>query len=822
MSNKSSGISLTGSQSIASGMFAGCITRSCTSPMDVLKITLQAQPSRSAVQLRQPMQTIAYNVMASISRTCRELYTVDGIKGFWRGNLAGCYRLGPYCGIKFCVYDTLHRRRDSTANVDCAIDGAMAGMAATLAVYPMEVVRTRLILERSPGILQGLASLYKAEGLRGFYRGGLTGLVGAIPFEGLQFACYELGRGYALEHHWPAWRWDENKTQLSPVDILVTGSLSGMAAQLASYPFDTIKKRLQAQALGTTKKYNGMVDGFRQIVRDEGFFALYRGTLPNMVRITPYAAIMFASTASLSGLQSVTAGAFAGCVTRSATSPLDVHGAPGGSTLTLGASLKQVCRSLYVQEGLRGFWKGNLAGCCRLGPYTGVKFWIFDGLQAHLCSREKPSNFEHAVCGAIAGMFATVSVYPMEVVRTRIIVTNPGQKSSSMGIHRTLQQIYRAEGLRGLYRGGLSGLVGSIPFEGIQFACYEYCKSIAIAYQQEHGKKKLGSVDYLVIGSISGAVAQTVSYPFDSVKKRLQAQELGAKRYNGMTDCFQKVIQEEGVAALFRGTLPNMVRISCLLLNNPTALTTPATFSLPQVCRQLYAHEGIRGFWKGNLAGCFRLGPYSGIKFFTFDMLQVHMCSRGTPSNLEHATCGAIAGMIATMTVYPMEVVRTRIIVHTSKENKKSIAKMLTDIYRVEGLRGLYRGGLSGLVGSIPFEGVQFACYEYCKSYILHRRLANQDKRPLASLDYLAIGSISGAVAQTVSYPFDSVKKRLQAQELGAKRYNGMTDCFQKVIREEGMPALFRGTLPNMVRIVPYSAVMFASYEAAKKFLSSL
>ncbi|OQR90193.1 Mitochondrial Carrier (MC) Family, partial [Achlya hypogyna] len=91
----------------------------------------------------------------------------------------------------------------------------------------------------------------------------------------------------------------------------------------------------------------------------------------------------------------------------------------------------------------------------------------------------------------------------------------------------------------------------------------------------------------------------------------------------------------------------------------------------------------------------------------------------------------------------------------------------------------------------------------------------------LGSADYLAIGSVSGAVAQTVSYPFDSVKKRLQAQELGTKRYAGMLDCFQKVAREEGVAALFRGTLPNLVRVVPYSAVMFASYEAAKKFLTT-
>ncbi|EQC25364.1 hypothetical protein SDRG_16773 [Saprolegnia diclina VS20] len=236
--------------------------------------------------------------------------------------------------------------------------------------------------------------------------------------------------------------------------------------------------------------------------------------------------------------------------------------------------------------------------------------------------------------------------------------------------------------------------------------------------------------------------------------------------------------------------------------------------SLRHVIERLYTTEGVRGFWKGNLAGCCRLGPYSGVKFYIFDSLQSSFSETGhRPSNLHRATFGAIAGMIATVSVYPMEVVRTRIIVQRANDGPHRIASVLKQIHAVEGLRGLYRGGLSGLVGSIPFEGVQFACYEYCKSY-LH---ASRDT--LHTTDYLGIGSLSGAVAQTISYPFDSVKKRLQAQELGQKRYNGMLDCFRKVVAEEGAMALFRGTLPNMVRIVPYSAVMFTTYEAAKKFL---
>ncbi|OQR90194.1 Mitochondrial Carrier (MC) Family, partial [Achlya hypogyna] len=186
----------------------------------------------------------------------------------------------------------------------------------------------------------------------------------------------------------------------------------------------------------------------------------------------------------------------------------------------------------------------------------------------------------------------------------------------------------------------------------------------------------------------------------------------------------------KGVQSVLAGAFAGCVTRSCTspldvlkiwIQVNTTTAVAPTGFSVRHVCHHLYTHEGVRGFWKGNLAGCFRLGPYSGVKFFTFDTLQAQLCHRDAPSNVQHASCGAVAGMIATMTVYPMEVVRTRIIVQTG--GSRRIATVLGQIYHAEGLRGLYRGGLSGLVGSVPFEGVQFACYEYCKSALLHRRL---------------------------------------------------------------------------------------------------
>lgn len=261
--------------------------------------------------------------------------------------------------------------------------------------------------------------------------------------------------------------------------------------------------------------------------------------------------------------------------------------------------------------------------------------------------------------------------------------------------------------------------------------------------------------------------------------------------------------------------------------------------------QDLYSLDGLRGFWKGNAAGCCRLGPYAGAKFFLFDSLQARFVE-ADPSNLTRGLCGAAAGLVATMTTYPLEVVRTRMITQTRSTPAylqiKGVGHGLQLILRQEGVRGLYKGGWSGVVGAIPFEGVQFGCYEYLK----HSSQANQwpafrwpeGKTELDGVDYFVCGSVAGAVAQTVAYPFDTVKKRLQLQmlpaaggsardavQLGATDtvyYRGMVDCFRKVVRDEGLSALYRGTVPNLARIVPYAAVMFSTYEMSKKTLRVL
>lgn len=248
--------------------------------------------------------------------------------------------------------------------------------------------------------------------------------------------------------------------------------------------------------------------------------------------------------------------------------------------------------------------------------------------------------------------------------------------------------------------------------------------------------------------------------------------------------------------------------------------------TVPGTLLHIYRHEGLKGLWKGNAAGCCRLAPYAATKFLVYDTLK-HQTS--DLDNGQSFLYGAVAGMAATLTSYPMELVRTKRVVQPPLEHSNrnwGVWSSMRLIYQKEGYRGLYRGSVSALIGVMPFEGIQFGCYEYLKCKSVSQRWPKwrwtEEKERLSSTDYLVLGAVSGLVAQPATYPLDSIKKRLQAQGPGNILYTGMWDCGQKVVRQDGLVGLYRGTLANIVRIIPYSAIMFTTYETLKHFFLHL
>lgn len=158
----------------------------------------------------------------------------------------------------------------------------------------------------------------------------------------------------------------------------------------------------------------------------------------------------------------------------------------------------------------------------------------------------------------------------------------------------------------------------------------------------------------------------------------------------------------------------------------------------------------------------------------------------------------------------------------------RGIAHAARTIAAEEGIVALWRGWLPSVIGVVPYVGLNFAVYETLKDLLLQLKDL-RDERQLGVVERLACGAAAGTTGQTVAYPLDVVRRRMQmsgwdgANALHgdgsghAVRYRGMTDCFRRTVAEEGVRALFKGLWPNYIKVVPSIAIAFVSYEQLKE-----
>ncbi|KAF8986502.1 hypothetical protein BGZ46_000033 [Entomortierella lignicola] len=161
-----------------------------------------------------------------------------------------------------------------------------AGATSTTMTNPLWVIKTRFMTQneytpyRYNNTLHAFTTIYRVEGLRGFYKGLGSSLMG-ISHVALQFPLYEKLR---------FWLKSKDSDQVSSTNILIASSSSKMAASVATYPHEVIRTRLQNQAT-YPPKYKGIIHACKTIYREEGMKAFYRGMPTNLLRTVPASAL---------------------------------------------------------------------------------------------------------------------------------------------------------------------------------------------------------------------------------------------------------------------------------------------------------------------------------------------------------------------------------------------------------------------------------------------------------------------------------------------------------------------------------------------------
>ncbi|XP_028829563.1 calcium-binding mitochondrial carrier protein SCaMC-2-B isoform X4 [Denticeps clupeoides] len=264
---------------LVSGGVAGAVSRTCTAPLDRLKVLMQVHSSRS--------NTVS--IVGGFTQMLRE----GGSRSFWRGNGINVLKIAPESAIKFMAYEQIKRLIGSDQETlgisERLVSGSFAGAIAQSSIYPMEVLKTRLALRKTgqySGITDCAKQIYRMEGVAAFYKGYIPNMLGIIPYAGIDLAVYET-----LKNSWLQ-RYATDSADPGVFVLLACGTISSTCGQLASYPLALVRTRMQAQATmgGPQTTMSGL---FRHIVKTEGLFGLYRGLTPNFMKVIPAVSISY-------------------------------------------------------------------------------------------------------------------------------------------------------------------------------------------------------------------------------------------------------------------------------------------------------------------------------------------------------------------------------------------------------------------------------------------------------------------------------------------------------------------------------------------------
>lgn len=315
--------------------------------------------------------------------------------------------------------------------------------------------------------------------------------------------------------------------------------------------------------------------------------------------------------------------------------------------------------------------------------------------------------------------------------------------------------------------------------------------------------------EHLVAGVLGGLTSTLVLHPLDLLKVRFavaDGQSSIKKNYKNISNAFSTIVKEEGVKGLYKGVIPN----------------------------------------------CLGAGTAWGLYFLFYNSVKKRMAESSSQSHLgpfKHMAAGACAGALTTAITNPIWVVKTRLCLQYGNlketttlgasantasttataastgaaasqsagylpENRQYSGTWdaLKKVYKYEGVTGLYRGFVPGLLG-VSHGAIQLAAYEEMKKIYLTRYNLPRDHN-LGTIQYLTCAALSKLLAASITYPYQVIRARLQDQHVN---YEGVIDVVKRTWRYESHLGFYKGFSAYMLHVTPNICIVFFVYETVTK-----
>ncbi|XP_054242573.1 solute carrier family 25 member 36-like [Indicator indicator] len=305
---------------------------------------------------------------------------------------------------------------------------------------------------------------------------------------------------------------------------------------------------------------------------------------------------------------------------------------------------------------------------------------------------------------------------------------------------------------------------------------------------------------HLLAGGCGGTAGAILTCPLEVVKTRLQSSQLTLRPL-----CLSEL------------QLPGM---SVRLMNS-----TPPSPGMLKLLRAILEKEGVRSLFRGlgpNLVG---VAPSRAIYFAAYSGVKERLNAVLAPESKKvHMLSAACAGITSATLTNPIWLVKTRMQLEgrVKGEVASSALQCAVRVYRTEGLRGFYRGVTASYAG-VSETIIHFVIYEALKQQLRssHHSLSAPLTLAPNSQDFFGLmgaAAVSKTCASCIAYPHEVIRTRLREE---GSRYRSFVQTLRLVAHEEGPLALYRGLLAHLVRQIPNTAIMMATYELIIQLASS-
>ncbi|XP_042901694.1 solute carrier family 25 member 36 [Parasteatoda tepidariorum] len=326
------------------------------------------------------------------------------------------------------------------------------------------------------------------------------------------------------------------------------------------------------------------------------------------------------------------------------------------------------------------------------------------------------------------------------------------------------------------------------------------------------------TIVHLVAGGLGGTAGAIATCPLEVVKTRLQSSVANFGAYSSLSTSRSRF-----------ASLPRFDFCNCEsyerfspVITSEVAARHQQSVGIWRCLKHIVETEGAKALFKGlgpNLVG---VAPSRAIYFCTYSHVKNFCNEHITPDTpLVHICSAAAAGFTSCSLTNPIWFVKTRLQLDQRTYGSVTTIQCIKDIYNSKGIVGFYKGITASYFG-ISETIVHFVIYEFIKAKLKEGRqngcYPTDRKSTRDFVEFMCAGAVSKTCASCIAYPHEVVRTRLR--QVGDK-YNSFFQTLLLVYKEEGHHGLYRGLATQLVRQIPNTAIMMATYEAVVYLLTN-